>query len=167
MYFVILRIILCFATAYSRNSRWKMFIYLICNTISNKTTAIFTFCLALNNKIVWIYTITDNLVSSSNATLPMSKEVDIVVFLKSDNNESHVPSKKTTVLCIFVYKVSFKKSWGGKKGVFSCESIPQRDKMFVGKIFAILNAQKLLMWSIEKIDFRENVFRKVLLMCFK
>ena len=39
--------------------------------------------------------------------------------------------------------------------------------MFVGKIFAILNAQKLLMWSIEKIDFRENVFRKALLMCFK
>ena len=27
--------------------------------------------------------------SSNNTTLPMSKEVDIDVFLKSDNNESH------------------------------------------------------------------------------
>ena len=112
-----------FSTAYSRNSRWKMFIYLICNTISNETTVIFTCCLALNNKIVWIYTITNNLVSSNNTTLPMSKEVDIVVFLKSNNNESHVPSKKT-ILCSFIYKVSFKKTWGGKKWVFSCKRIP-------------------------------------------
>ena len=42
-YFVILLITLCFATAYSKNSRWKMFVYHICNTIGEKAIVIFTF----------------------------------------------------------------------------------------------------------------------------
>ena len=42
-YFVILLITLCFATAYSKNSRWKMFVYHICNTIGDKAIVIFTF----------------------------------------------------------------------------------------------------------------------------
>ena len=54
----------------------------------DKTTVIFTWCLALDKKIERIQSFTCNHVSSNKTTLPMSKEVDIVVFVKSNNDES-------------------------------------------------------------------------------
>ena len=57
----------------------------------DKATAIFTCCLALDNKIEYILSITCSYVRSSKTTLSMSKEAHIVTFVKSNNNESHVP----------------------------------------------------------------------------
>ena len=68
----------------------------------------------------------------------MSKEVDIVVFVKSNNNESQVPSKKTNVSCSFIYKVSFKMKWERQKDFPLVKlTIPQGEKMFVGKLVEI------------------------------
>ena len=59
----------------------------------------------------------------------MSKEAGIVVFVKSDNNKSQVPSKKTTFLCSFNDLRP-----GQEEFSFVKMSISQGDKMVVGEI---------------------------------
>ena len=74
----------------------------------------------------------------------MSKEEDIVAFVKSNKNESKFPAKKTNASCSFIYKVSLKKTWGGRKEFLLVKmSIPQGKKMFAGNIFEILTPRKV------------------------
>ena len=76
--------------------------------------------------------------SSNKTTLPVSKEEDIVAFVKTNKNESKFPAKKLT-FCVVLYKKFHLKRLGVGQGVFSCiMSIRQGKKMFVGKFFEIL-----------------------------
>ena len=75
-----------------------MFVYLILSTKGDNTIAIFT----LDNKIEWIQSITCNHVSTNKTTLPVSKEEDIVAFVKTNKNESKFPEKKLTFCVVFI-----------------------------------------------------------------
>lgn len=92
-------------------------------------------------------------------------------FVKSNNNNSHVLSKKTNVSCSFICEVSVKKTWA-EQMEFSLVKDPPckidhtsgRKNVLWENIFAILTSRKVLMWSIRK---NRSFSRKVLLMCFK
>ena len=68
---------------------------------------------------------------------------------------------KTNVSCSFIHKVSFKKTCSERKEFFLEKlSLLQGDKMFVGKIFAILNSRKILMWMISENKSLRKFFQK-------
>ena len=127
----------------------KMFVYLLCDTMGDKATTIFTYSLVLDNQ---------NRIESNTSYLS--------VF--SPNAGKYRPEKlriwtlftqwKTNVSCSFIHKVSFKKTCSERKEFFLEKlSLLQGDKMFVGKIFAILNSRKILMWMIsENKSLRKN-----------
>ena len=93
--------------------------------------------------------------SSNKTTLPMSKEEDIVVFVKKNKNESKFPAKKLT-LCVVLYIKFHLKRLGVGQGAFSCIiSLPQGKKMFVENYFEILTLRKVFRSS-------RKFFRKVL-----
>lgn len=105
----------------------KMFVYLLCDTMGDKATTIFTYSLVLDNQ---------NRIESNTLW-------------------------KTNVSCSFIHKVSFKKTRSERKEFILAKlSLLQGDKMFVGKIFAILNSRKILMWMIPENKSLRKFFQK-------
>ena len=80
----------------------------------------------------------------------MSKEADIAIFVKSNNNDSQVPQKKTKFSCSL-------KTWGsGEEFSLVKMSIPQGDKMFVGEIWDFDFAKRFDVVNLGKLIFAKT-----------